>query len=80
MNRNLRNPPPNRHSYVNVVTGTSQSLANHDNNATDTASDVNGISHNTHPLYLHNNDQRAMILISKKLIGSENYASWKRSI
>lgn len=33
----------------------------------------------THPLILHNNDQSGMVLISKKLISFENYASWKRS-
>lgn len=38
------------------------------------------IDNNSHPLYLHNNDQPGMVLISKKLIGSENYASWKRSL
>lgn len=38
------------------------------------------IENNSHPLYLHNNDQPGMILISKKLLGSENYASWKRSM
>lgn len=30
------------------------------------------IYNNNHPLYLHNNDQPGMILISKKLTGSEN--------
>lgn len=33
-----------------------------------------------HPLYLHSNDNPGIVLISKKLIGTENYASWKRSI
>lgn len=35
---------------------------------------------NAHPLFLHNNGQHGVILISKKLTGSENYASWKRSM
>lgn len=38
------------------------------------------IDNNSHPLYLHNNDQHGMVLISKKLTGSENYSSWKRSM
>ncbi|GJZ64222.1 cysteine-rich receptor-like protein kinase 8 [Tanacetum coccineum] len=33
-----------------------------------------------HPLYLHQNDHPGLILISKKLTGSENYGSWKRSM
>ncbi|XP_071699399.1 uncharacterized protein [Rutidosis leptorrhynchoides] len=36
-------------------------------------------SHN-HPLYLHQNDHPGLILISKKLTGSENYGSWKLKI
>lgn len=36
------------------------------------------IKNNPYPLYLRNNDQPGMILISKKLLGYENYASWKR--
>ncbi|XP_074326753.1 uncharacterized protein LOC141664697 [Apium graveolens] len=40
----------------------------------------NFIDTNAHPLFLHNNDQPGMVLISKKLTGSENYASWKRSL
>lgn len=35
------------------------------------------IDNNSHPLYLHNNDQPGTILISKKLLGSENYSTWK---
>lgn len=38
------------------------------------------IENNSHPLYLNNNDQSCMILISKKLLGSGNYASWKSSM
>ncbi|GKA26929.1 retrovirus-related pol polyprotein from transposon TNT 1-94 [Tanacetum coccineum] len=33
-----------------------------------------------HPLFLHQNDHRGLILISKKLIGLENYSSWRRSM
>ncbi|GJV88471.1 cysteine-rich receptor-like protein kinase 8 [Tanacetum coccineum] len=33
-----------------------------------------------YPLYLHQNDHPRLILISKKLTGSENYGSWKRSM
>ncbi|XP_071708326.1 uncharacterized protein [Rutidosis leptorrhynchoides] len=33
-----------------------------------------------HPLYLHQNDHPGLILISKKLTGSDNYSSWRRSM
>lgn len=33
-----------------------------------------------HPLYFHQNDHPGLILISKKLVGSENYSTWKRSL
>ncbi|GKB52457.1 cysteine-rich receptor-like protein kinase 8, partial [Tanacetum coccineum] len=33
-----------------------------------------------HPLFLHQNDHPGLILISKKLIGSDNYSSWRRSM
>ncbi|GJT40776.1 cysteine-rich receptor-like protein kinase 8 [Tanacetum coccineum] len=33
-----------------------------------------------HPLFLHQHDHPGFILISKKLIGSDKYGSWKRSI
>ncbi|XP_071714667.1 uncharacterized protein [Rutidosis leptorrhynchoides] len=33
-----------------------------------------------HPLFLHQNDRPGLILISKKLTGSENYSSWRRSM
>ncbi|GKB55275.1 cysteine-rich receptor-like protein kinase 8 [Tanacetum coccineum] len=33
-----------------------------------------------HPLFLHQTDHPGLLLISKKLSGSDNYSSWKRSI
>lgn len=39
--------------------------------------EVNSINH---PLYLHQNDHPGLILISKKLTGSENYSTWRRSM
>ncbi|XP_071726897.1 uncharacterized protein [Rutidosis leptorrhynchoides] len=33
-----------------------------------------------HPLYLHQNDHPGLILISKKLTGSDNFSSWRRSM
>ncbi|XP_071688874.1 uncharacterized protein [Rutidosis leptorrhynchoides] len=41
------------------------------------STDTNSINH---PLFLHQNDNPSIILISKKLTGSENYDSWKRSM
>lgn len=38
------------------------------------------VKSNVHPLFLHNNNHLGMILISKKLIGTKNYGSWKRSM
>lgn len=71
-------------SYAHAV------MANHTNAASvsqntsssspNTHSYGQSIENNSHPLYLHNNDQPGMVLISKKLTGSENYASWKRSM
>ncbi|XP_071712252.1 uncharacterized protein [Rutidosis leptorrhynchoides] len=48
--------------------------------ATTTATDFNTEDTNSsnHPLYLHQNDHPC--LISKKLTGSDNYSSWKRSM
>ncbi|GJT94095.1 cysteine-rich receptor-like protein kinase 8 [Tanacetum coccineum] len=39
--------------------------------------DINSVHH---PLYFHQNDHPRLVLISKKLTGSENYSSWKRSM
>ncbi|XP_074356623.1 uncharacterized protein LOC141696372 [Apium graveolens] len=58
----------------------SNSVPSIDNTQNDTQTQSQSIDNNSHPLYLHNNDQPGIILISKKLIGSENYASWKRSM
>ncbi|GJT76632.1 cysteine-rich receptor-like protein kinase 8 [Tanacetum coccineum] len=33
-----------------------------------------------HPLFLHQTDHPGLLLISKKLTGSDNYGSWKRSM
>ncbi|GKD31414.1 cysteine-rich receptor-like protein kinase 8, partial [Tanacetum coccineum] len=33
-----------------------------------------------HPLYLYQTDHPGLILISKKLTGSDNYRSWRRSM
>lgn len=40
----------------------------------------NDVTSPLHPLYLHPNDHPGLLLISKKLQGSENYSTWKRSI
>ncbi|GJZ27489.1 cysteine-rich receptor-like protein kinase 8 [Tanacetum coccineum] len=33
-----------------------------------------------HPLFFHPNDHLGLLLISKKLLGSENYGTWRRSL
>ncbi|PWA96217.1 hypothetical protein CTI12_AA041970 [Artemisia annua] len=40
----------------------------------------NDVTSPYHPLYLHPQDHPGLILISKKLTGSDNYGSWKRSM
>ena len=40
----------------------------------------NDINSPHHPLYFHPNDHPGMLLIAKKLTGSDNYGSFKRSI
>ncbi|GJT22210.1 7-deoxyloganetin glucosyltransferase-like protein [Tanacetum coccineum] len=39
--------------------------------------DINSVHH---PLYFHQNDHPGLVLISKKLTGSENYNTWRRSM
>ncbi|XP_074331411.1 uncharacterized protein LOC141668424 isoform X2 [Apium graveolens] len=74
-------------SYANAVSGdhshrptnTTTQVSDSDPLSSNT-DDVSSINVNMHPLFLHNNDQPGMILISKKLTGSDNFASWKRSL
>ncbi|XP_071699604.1 uncharacterized protein [Rutidosis leptorrhynchoides] len=47
---------------------------------TTTEINSNDTNSSNHPLFLHQNNNPGLILISKKLIGSENYSSWKRSM
>ena len=68
-------------SYLRVLMASHHTHSPNTGNASNSQSTYPpNIESNTHPLYLHNNDQPGMILISKKLIGSENFASWKRSM
>ncbi|GJX68498.1 cysteine-rich receptor-like protein kinase 8 [Tanacetum coccineum] len=41
---------------------------------------MNDINSPHHPLYFHPNDHPGLLLISKRLLGSENYSTWKRSM
>lgn len=45
-----------------------------------TNNSLDQFSSNSHPLYLQNLDHPGLILISKKLTGTENYGPWKRSL
>lgn len=56
------------------MTDTSNS---HSNTMNTDSNDINSIHH---PLYFHQNDHPGLVLISKKLTGSETYSSWKRSM
>ncbi|GJT33972.1 cysteine-rich receptor-like protein kinase 8 [Tanacetum coccineum] len=70
-NQNTNQPPPNN----------SQPPPNHDQPPpTGSQNPTININLPNHPLYLHPNDHPGLILISKKLTGSENYSSWKRSM
>ncbi|GKC72139.1 cysteine-rich receptor-like protein kinase 8 [Tanacetum coccineum] len=41
---------------------------------------MNDINSPHHPLYFHPNDHPGLLLISKKLLGSKNYSTWRRSM
>ncbi|GJU81692.1 cysteine-rich receptor-like protein kinase 8 [Tanacetum coccineum] len=41
---------------------------------------MNDINSPHHPLYFHPNDHPGLLLIFKRLLGSENYNTWKRSM
>jgi hypothetical protein len=49
-------------------------------NSNNTIPDDNDTNSPNHPLFLHQNDHPGLILISKKLTGSDNYGQWKRSM
>lgn len=75
---------PLKHTYAQALSRTnsmSTSAQTRSPNPTTTPANQSynnistSIDNNTHPLFLHNNDQPGMVLISKKLTGSENYAS-----
>ncbi|XP_071700335.1 uncharacterized protein [Rutidosis leptorrhynchoides] len=46
----------------------------------DTNSSDDDLNSPNHLLYLHQNDHPGLILISKKLTGSDNFSSWRRSM
>lgn len=75
------NPPL---SYANaVVNQTNTNTVSNQNNNTDTSTntfDTIPIDSNNHPLFLHNNDHPGMVLITKKLIGTNNFGPWKGSM
>ncbi|GKD87865.1 cysteine-rich receptor-like protein kinase 8 [Tanacetum coccineum] len=50
------------------------------NSQSSNSTDTNDINSPYHPLYFHPNDHPRLLLISKRLLGSENYNTWKRSI
>ncbi|GJY85805.1 cysteine-rich receptor-like protein kinase 8 [Tanacetum coccineum] len=77
-NQNTNQPPSNNSQ---PPPSNSQPPPNHDQPPpTGSQNPTIDINSPNHPLYLHVNDHPGLILISKKLIGSENYSSWKRSM
>nr|GEU94285.1 zinc finger, CCHC-type [Tanacetum cinerariifolium] len=55
----------------------SSNISNPPNSNNPNTNDVNSVYH---PLYFYQNDHPGFILISKKLTGSKNYSTWKRSM
>lgn len=84
-NNHPQNPPtyaemfplPRNSGVAHNVPGTSASSIVSVSNSD---SSISSFDTNTHPLYLHDNDQLSMILISKKLLGTKNFVPWKRSL
>ncbi|GKA76543.1 cysteine-rich receptor-like protein kinase 8 [Tanacetum coccineum] len=50
------------------------------NSSNSNNTNTDGINSIHHLLYFHQNDHPGLILILKKLTGSENYSTWKRSM
>lgn len=71
-------------SYANVVTNVNPHafVVNDNENSEEITDgiDTESFKSNAHPLYLQNIDHPGLILISKKLTGTENYGPWKRSM
>ena len=59
-------------------------MASENTSPSQDSSTMNTTPNNTvtsdHPLFLHQTDHPGLILISKKLTGSDNYSFWKRSM
>lgn len=72
-----------RASYANVVMGdipqNNVETSNSARNNIASTEDVS-IESNLHTLYLQNIDHPGLVLISKKLTGTDNFGPWKRSI
>ncbi|XP_074377154.1 uncharacterized protein LOC141718674 [Apium graveolens] len=65
-------------SFANAVTGNNGSSSNQ--TPPPPVEEEVSIESNLHPLYLQNIDHPGLVLISKKLTGTENFEPWKRSI
>lgn len=68
-----------RASYANVVMNNGE----HSGESSQPNPQINAeisIESNLHPLYLQNIDHPGLVLISKKLTGTNNFGPWKRSI
>ncbi|XP_017256394.1 uncharacterized protein LOC135147298 [Daucus carota subsp. sativus] len=73
-----------RTSYANVViNGANDDSENTPHDEVPNSGDLDDasfITSNGHPLYLQNVDHPGLVLISKKLTGTENFGPWKRSL
>lgn len=70
----------NQNTHHNASTSSGSTIINTGTNNQNNAASELSIESNLHPLYLHNNDHPGLVLISKKLLGFENYNPWKRSM
>lgn len=68
------------YSFANAVQGGGASSSTHNVHHDEHVSQPNSVENNSHPLFFHNNDHPGLVLIAKKLVGSENYAPWSRSM
>lgn len=76
-NSNTRTRPAHPNSSNSIENHQTQNIFHDNTYSVNSVTDNQSIENHYHPLSIHNNDQPGMVLISKKLLGSENYASWK---
>lgn len=74
-----------KNTYVNAVLNNTGTIPEVDCETEEGSLDKDdqdqvAVTSNMHPLYLQNIDHPGLVLIAKKLTGTENFGPWKRSI